>query len=385
MSDLILGPISHSVMCAPGRGSSEAGSNSTDRSRAPGWTDWGPECRNRAAGRASGCLLPRSYWSWKQSEFTQHENSASCFRSILDLKESCSVHSPFQLQDLTKYKNSSVVPCRASKQTDAVTGSEQDGQRLFRECVCECVYSYQGQWWSILRTQWPQRLQWWDLLGRIRLHLLHSSQCSRSAAGRQRRGVSWAAPQVKREAAWGERTWVWDVGVHRETAGICRGRSEQGRHAERWGYVITCREQGNVSSHGRRLAVAPPLRGAEDTHTRPWPRGCGPPGSEAAEPAEGRGRCCRARRRTPGRRTASPSGPPRSAGEASWLLQNRKRRLVTGPEMALGQVNAPDAHVPPEAVTRLVRLKQESSEAGDLRTAGVWEHTSQAANVSITS
>lgn len=42
------------------------------------------------------------------------------------------------------------------------------------------VQSHQGQWWSILRTQWPQRLQWWDLLGLIKLHLLHSSQCSRS-------------------------------------------------------------------------------------------------------------------------------------------------------------------------------------------------------------
>lgn len=45
-----------------------------------------------------------------------------------------------------------------------------------------CVCPHQGQWWSILRTQWPQRLQWWDLLGRIKLHLLHSSQCSRSVA-----------------------------------------------------------------------------------------------------------------------------------------------------------------------------------------------------------
>lgn len=49
---------------------------------------------------------------------------------------------------------------------------------LISECLG--VYPYQGQWWSILRTQWPQRLQWWDLLGLIKLHLLHNSQCSRS-------------------------------------------------------------------------------------------------------------------------------------------------------------------------------------------------------------
>lgn len=40
--------------------------------------------------------------------------------------------------------------------------------------------SYQGQWWSMRRTQWPQRLQWCDLFGLMRLHLLHNSHCSRS-------------------------------------------------------------------------------------------------------------------------------------------------------------------------------------------------------------
>ena len=27
-------------------------------------------------------------------------------------------------------------------------------------CVCVCAGSHQGQWWSMRRTQWPQRLQW---------------------------------------------------------------------------------------------------------------------------------------------------------------------------------------------------------------------------------
>lgn len=44
---------------------------------------------------------------------------------------------------------------------------------------------YQGQWWSMRRTQWPQRLQWCDLFGLIMLHLLHSSQSSLSEMTRQ--------------------------------------------------------------------------------------------------------------------------------------------------------------------------------------------------------
>lgn len=55
--------------------------------------------------------------------------------------------------------------------------------------------AHQGQWWSILRTQWPHRLQWWERLGRMRLHLLHSSQCCRSAAGRQQQSVRTRAAQ----------------------------------------------------------------------------------------------------------------------------------------------------------------------------------------------
>lgn len=42
------------------------------------------------------------------------------------------------------------------------------------------VFSYHGQWWSILLTQWPQRLQWWERFGLIKLHLLHNSQNSLS-------------------------------------------------------------------------------------------------------------------------------------------------------------------------------------------------------------
>lgn len=49
-----------------------------------------------------------------------------------------------------------------------------------RACGFWIFFIYQGQWWSILRTQWPHRLQWCDLLGLMRLHLLHSSHCSLS-------------------------------------------------------------------------------------------------------------------------------------------------------------------------------------------------------------
>lgn len=41
-------------------------------------------------------------------------------------------------------------------------------------------WCYHGQWWSILLTQCPQRLQWCERFGLIILHLLHNSQYSRS-------------------------------------------------------------------------------------------------------------------------------------------------------------------------------------------------------------
>lgn len=50
---------------SPGLVLSGAGNNSTGKSPGPVWISWGPECKNTAAGRASGCLLPRSYWSCK--------------------------------------------------------------------------------------------------------------------------------------------------------------------------------------------------------------------------------------------------------------------------------------------------------------------------------
>lgn len=51
---------------SPGLVSSAAGNNSTGKNPAPVWISWGPECKSTAAGRASGCLLPHSYWSCKE-------------------------------------------------------------------------------------------------------------------------------------------------------------------------------------------------------------------------------------------------------------------------------------------------------------------------------
>lgn len=58
-----------SFLTLPGPMWLRAGSNSTGRSPEPGWTNWGPVCKNRAARRASGCPPLHNYWSCQETRW----------------------------------------------------------------------------------------------------------------------------------------------------------------------------------------------------------------------------------------------------------------------------------------------------------------------------
>lgn len=192
---------------SPGQGSSAAGSSSTGRSPAPVWTSWGPECRSRAAGRASGCLLPHSYWSWwwgdDNFENSTHHSKKKCVKNNLLFS---SISCLYALVCGLLTRDSGGPFCARSGRSGCSGGS------VWGAWGCTCCTAPSAA--ALSRGRQPQSVRT-RIAQEDTVKWFHCTSCFH--------------------------TWLRYVRVGEKTSRIRRGGSDQRRKAEGRRYVITCR------------------------------------------------------------------------------------------------------------------------------------------------